>query len=170
MEGTSFRQSIKTLTAQSFHLKRERTRKALRSCGGRCSRPLGSRREGGSGSLKANATSLTRFCPYLCHLHPPIQGQTKTVDGGNSKAPMVTSEQMQRPTEVTFVVPLGHIKCIVLRPGATALRKTELGVKHPLAKQGDWQELRQLAYSLESVSSICILPDGILSSSALPPS
>ena len=83
---------------------------------------------------------------------------------------MVTSEQMQRPTEVTFVVPLVHIKRIVLRPGATALRKTELGVKHPLAKQGDWQELRQLAYSLESVSSICILPDGILSPSALPQS
>ena len=88
---------------------------------------------------------------------------------------MVTSEQMQRPTEVTFVVPLVHIRCIVLHPGATALRKIELGVKHPLAKhplakQGDWQELRQLAYSLESVTSICILPDGILSSSALPQS
>lgn len=74
---------------------------------------------------------------------------------------------MQHPTEtvpmmLTFVILSVSIQSIVLGLGATALRKTELEVKHPLVRQGDWQEVRQLAYSLESVIGVCILPDGIL--------
>lgn len=50
---------------------------------------------------------------------------------------MVTSEQMQCPTEavpvmVTFATPLVLKACIVLSPGATALRETEWEIRHPL--------------------------------------